>query len=88
MILGYDSNLGISPLYGQSDYVPELADFSSITFGGSGYSLFTCSVFCTSGKSGSVVAVSDVIAFFIFLFARCYIYRGSFNRFGYARSCS
>ena len=36
MILGYDSNLGISPLYGQSDYVPELADFSSITFGGSG----------------------------------------------------
>lgn len=36
MILGYDSNLGISPLYGQSDYIPELADFSSITFGGSG----------------------------------------------------
>lgn len=35
MILGYDSNLGITPLYGQADYIPELVEFTSITFGGS-----------------------------------------------------
>lgn len=35
MILGYDSNLGIVPLYGQSEYTPEFAGFTSITFGGS-----------------------------------------------------
>lgn len=34
MILGYDGNLGIIPLYGEADYVPELADFTSISFGG------------------------------------------------------